>query len=150
MNSIPAILDVDPGHDDAVAIMLACAAPELDLLAITTVAGNVSLEKTTRNALRILSLIGHTDLPVAAGASFPLRRALHTAEDIHGAPAVWCSASGFLNRDSLHHIPLFDLVYDILPAGHLPEDCVFAIEVRSCIKCDEELRPIGVFACIGH
>jgi inosine-uridine nucleoside N-ribohydrolase len=84
MTPIPAILDVDPGHDDAVAIMLACAAPELDLLAITTVAGNVPLEKTTRNALRILSLIGHTDLPVAAGASSPLRRALHIAEDIHG------------------------------------------------------------------
>jgi inosine-uridine nucleoside N-ribohydrolase len=84
MTPIPAILDVDPGHDDAVAIMLACAAPGLDLQAITTVAGNVSLEKTTRNALRILSLIGRTDLPVAAGASSPLRRALHTAEDIHG------------------------------------------------------------------
>jgi pyrimidine-specific ribonucleoside hydrolase len=84
MTPIRVILDVDPGHDDAVAIMLACAAPELDLLAITTVAGNVPLEKTTRNALRILSLIGHTDLPVAAGASSPLRRALHTAENIHG------------------------------------------------------------------
>jgi pyrimidine-specific ribonucleoside hydrolase len=84
MTPIRVILDVDPGHDDAVAIMLACAAPELDLLAITTVAGNVPLEKTTRNALRILSLIGRTDLPVAAGASSPLRRPLHTAEDIHG------------------------------------------------------------------
>jgi len=84
MSPTPVILDVDPGHDDAVAIMLACGAPGLDLLAVTTVAGNVPLEKTTRNALRILSLIGHTDVPVAAGASSPLRRALHTAEDIHG------------------------------------------------------------------
>ena len=84
MSPTPVILDVDPGHDDAVAIMLACGAPELDLLAVTTVAGNVPLEKTTRNALRVLSLIGHTDVPVAAGASSPLRRALHTAEDIHG------------------------------------------------------------------
>jgi inosine-uridine nucleoside N-ribohydrolase len=84
MNSIPVILDVDPGHDDAVALMFACGAPELDLLAVTTVAGNVSLEKTTRNALRILSLIGHTDVPVAAGAASPLERQLHTAEDIHG------------------------------------------------------------------
>lgn len=84
MDPKPVILDVDPGHDDAVAIMLACGAPELDLLAVTTVAGNVSLEKTTRNALRVLSLIGHTDVPVAAGASAPLRRALHTAESIHG------------------------------------------------------------------
>jgi pyrimidine-specific ribonucleoside hydrolase len=78
----PVILDVDPGHDDAVAIMLACAG--LDLLAVTTVAGNVPLEKTTRNALRVLSLIGRTDVPVAAGASSPLHRPLHTAESIHG------------------------------------------------------------------
>jgi pyrimidine-specific ribonucleoside hydrolase len=84
MSPTPVILDVDPGHDDAVAIMLACGAPELDLLAITTVAGNVPLEKTTRNALRVLSLIGRTDVPVAAGASSPLRRPLHTAENIHG------------------------------------------------------------------
>jgi inosine-uridine nucleoside N-ribohydrolase len=78
------ILDVDPGHDDAVAIMLACGAPGLDLLAVTTVAGNVPLEKTTRNALRVLSLIGHTDIPVAAGAPSPLHRPLRTAENIHG------------------------------------------------------------------
>ena len=84
MNPIPAILDVDPGHDDAVAIMLACAAPDLDLLAVTTVAGNVPLGKTTRNALRVLSLIGHTHVPVAAGASSPLHRPLQTAENIHG------------------------------------------------------------------
>jgi pyrimidine-specific ribonucleoside hydrolase len=84
MRPTPVILDVDPGHDDAVAIMLACGAPDLELLAVTTVAGNVPLEKTTRNALRVLSLIGHTDVPVAAGASSPLRRPLHTAEDIHG------------------------------------------------------------------
>ena len=83
-NPTPIILDVDPGHDDAVAIMLACAAPGLELLAVTTVAGNVPLEKTTHNALRVLSLIGHADVPVAAGASAPLHRPLHTAENIHG------------------------------------------------------------------
>ena len=80
----PIILDVDPGHDDAVAIMLACGARGLDLLAVTTVAGNVPLEKTTHNALRVLSLIGRPDVPVAAGASSPLHRPLHTAENIHG------------------------------------------------------------------
>jgi len=84
MSATPIILDVDPGHDDAVAIMLACGAPELELLAVTTVAGNVPLEKTTHNALRVLSLIGHTHVPVAAGAAAPLIRPLHTAEDIHG------------------------------------------------------------------
>ena len=84
MSPKPVILDVDPGHDDAVAIMMACGAPGLDLLAVTTVAGNATLPKTTRNALRILSLIGRTDVPVAAGASGPLERTLRTAEDIHG------------------------------------------------------------------
>ncbi|MGI9049122.1 MAG: nucleoside hydrolase [Rubrobacteraceae bacterium] len=84
MSPTPIIMDVDPGHDDAVALMLACGSTELDLLAVTTVAGNVALDKTTRNALRILSLIGRTDVPVAAGASSPLERTLRTAEDIHG------------------------------------------------------------------
>jgi inosine-uridine nucleoside N-ribohydrolase len=80
----PVILDVDPGHDDAVALMLACAHPDLDLLAVTTVAGNVPIEKTTRNTLRVLSLLGCTHVPVGVGASEPLERPLHTAEDIHG------------------------------------------------------------------
>ena len=84
MSPKPVILDVDPGHDDAVAIMMACGSPGLDLLAVTTVAGNATLPKTTRNALRVLSLIGRTDVPVAAGASGPLVRELRTAEDIHG------------------------------------------------------------------
>ncbi len=80
----PVILDVDPGHDDAVAMMMACGAPELDVIAVTTVAGNVPLEKTTRNALRVLSLIGREDVPVAAGAAAPLERDLQTSEAIHG------------------------------------------------------------------
>src|ERR671910_3435856 len=64
--------------------MLACGAPELELLGVTTVAGNVPLEKTTRNALRVLSLVGRPGVPVAAGAAAPLVRPLRTAEDIHG------------------------------------------------------------------
>ena len=84
MSPKPVILDVDPGHDDAVALMMACGSPGLDLLAVTTVAGNATLPKTTRNALRVLSLIGRADVPVAAGASGPLVRELRTAEDIHG------------------------------------------------------------------
>ena len=84
MGPKPVILDVDPGHDDAVALMLACGHPDLDLLAVTTVAGNVPIEKTTRNALRVLALVGRHDVPVGVGASGPLKRPLHTAEDIHG------------------------------------------------------------------
>jgi pyrimidine-specific ribonucleoside hydrolase len=85
---IPLILDCDPGHDDALAIIVALARPELELLAVTTVAGNASLEATTRNALRVLSLVGRTDIPVAAGAAGPLLRPLHVASNVHGASGL--------------------------------------------------------------
>jgi inosine-uridine nucleoside N-ribohydrolase len=78
------VLDCDPGHDDAIAILLALASPEVEVRAITTVAGNQVLEKTTRNALKVLELAGRTDIPVAAGARAPLRRRLHTAAHVHG------------------------------------------------------------------
>ena len=81
---IPILLDCDPGHDDALAITLALARPELTLLGITTVAGNAPLEATTRNALRVLTLLGRTDVPVAAGAPAPLVRRLHVAANVHG------------------------------------------------------------------
>ncbi|MGH8911499.1 MAG: nucleoside hydrolase, partial [Acidimicrobiia bacterium] len=82
--SIPVLIDCDPGHDDAIAILLALASPELELLGITTVAGNTTLPKTTRNALKVLELTGRTDLPVAAGAERPLVRELVVAENVHG------------------------------------------------------------------
>ena len=66
------ILDCDPGHDDALAILLACASPTLEVLGVTTVAGNAGLTNTTRNALRVLTLLQRTDIPVAAGAAQPL------------------------------------------------------------------------------
>jgi len=77
----PCIVDCDPGHDDAVALLLAAASPELDLRAITTVAGNGELDKVTRNALRVCTLAGIRDVPVAAGAARPLVRVLETAAD---------------------------------------------------------------------
>jgi len=84
MNPTPIVMDVDPGHDDAVALLMALGSPELDLLAVTTVAGNVSVDKTTRNALRVLSLAGRTDIPVGVGAAAPLEGSLQTSENIHG------------------------------------------------------------------
>jgi inosine-uridine nucleoside N-ribohydrolase len=78
------ILDCDPGHDDAIAILLAAHHPEIDLLAITTVAGNQSLEKTTRNALKVCSLANIHDVPVARGMDRPLVRPAKHAPDIHG------------------------------------------------------------------
>ena len=80
----PILIDCDPGHDDAIAILLALASPEVELLAVTTVAGNQTLEKTTRNALKVLELAGRTDVPVAAGASHPLERELRVAANVHG------------------------------------------------------------------
>lgn len=79
----PVILDCDPGHDDAIAIMLAAGDPAVDLLAITTVGGNQTLEKTTLNALRVCTLAG-IDVPVAAGCARPLTRPLRIADDVHG------------------------------------------------------------------
>ena len=85
---IPFILDCDPGHDDALALVVGLARPELRLLAVTTVAGNAGLPETTRNALRVLTLLGRTDIPVAAGAAGPLLRPLHVADNVHGASGL--------------------------------------------------------------
>lgn len=78
------IYDGDPGIDDALAIILALKSGRVKLEAVTTVAGNVSLEKATKNALRILQLTGRLDVPVAAGMPSPLVRELQTAEMVHG------------------------------------------------------------------
>jgi inosine-uridine nucleoside N-ribohydrolase len=82
--STPIVIDCDPGHDDAIAILLALASPEVELRGITTVAGNQTLEKTTRNALKVLELADRTDVPVAAGADAPLKRTLRVAAHVHG------------------------------------------------------------------
>jgi len=82
------IIDTDPGQDDAGAIMLAAASPELDVLALTAVAGNVPLELTKRNARLILDICGRSDIPVYAGAEKPLKRDLVTAEEVHGKTGI--------------------------------------------------------------
>jgi inosine-uridine nucleoside N-ribohydrolase len=80
----PILIDCDPGHDDAIALLLALASPEVELLGVTTVYGNQTLEKTTANALRVLELAGRTEVPVAAGADRPLQRELVVAAHVHG------------------------------------------------------------------
>jgi ribosylpyrimidine nucleosidase len=81
---IPVILDVDPGHDDAVALLLAAASPALDLRLVTVVAGNQTLDRTLRNALAVLSAAGVRDVPVAGGMDRPLVRPRIVAGNIHG------------------------------------------------------------------
>jgi inosine-uridine nucleoside N-ribohydrolase len=81
----PVLLDCDPGHDDAIAILLATGRRDaIDLRAVTTVGGNAELEKVTLNARRVLTLAGVTDVPVAAGAAGPRRGDLVTALEVHG------------------------------------------------------------------
>ncbi|WP_323972446.1 pyrimidine-specific ribonucleoside hydrolase RihA [Aeromonas hydrophila] len=82
--ALPVILDCDPGHDDAIALILALASPELKVLAVTTSAGNQTPDKTLNNALRILTLLGRDDIPVSAGAPKPLARELIIADNVHG------------------------------------------------------------------
>jgi inosine-uridine nucleoside N-ribohydrolase len=78
------ILDSDPGHDDAIALLLALASPELDVLGVTTVSGNQTLEKTTANALKILEFVDRPDVPVHVGAPRPLVREQWAAAYVHG------------------------------------------------------------------
>ena len=78
------ILDCDPGHDDAVAIMLAAAHDDIDILGITCVAGNATLTNTQNNALKICSLIGRYEIPIFAGSYKPLKYDLVTAAHVHG------------------------------------------------------------------
>jgi inosine-uridine nucleoside N-ribohydrolase len=82
------VLDCDPGHDDAMAILMAAASPAISLEAITTVAGNQTLEKTTLNARRVCSVAGIDRVPIAAGSARPLRREPVVAGQIHGASGL--------------------------------------------------------------
>jgi purine nucleosidase len=78
------IFDTDPGQDDAVAILAALGSPEIDLIGISAVAGNIPLHHTVNNALRLIELAGRPDIPVYAGADRPFAHALVTAEHVHG------------------------------------------------------------------
>lgn len=78
------ILDCDPGHDDALALTMAVASPKIDLLAVTTSAGNQTPDKTLNNAMRMLTLLHREDIPVAQGNQTPLVKPLETAPEVHG------------------------------------------------------------------
>ncbi|MEO0758625.1 MAG: nucleoside hydrolase [Cyanobacteria bacterium J06648_16] len=84
----PVIIDCDPGVDDAIALLLALSTDALDVLAVTTVAGNVPLPYTTANALKICELAGRPDIPIYAGCPRPILKPLHTATEVHGATGL--------------------------------------------------------------
>jgi inosine-uridine nucleoside N-ribohydrolase len=87
-SSIPTIIDVDTGVDDAAALALAVHLPQIELLGVTTVAGNVDVEKTTENSLRVLATLGRSDIPVHRGMSRPLSRAYNDASLYHGESGI--------------------------------------------------------------
>lgn len=87
--SVPLVVDTDPGVDDAFALALAAASPEVELLAVTTVFGNVELARTTDNALRLLTLLGRPEVPVGAGAERPLVYPVRQrAGNVHGVDGL--------------------------------------------------------------
>lgn len=113
------VLDCDPGHDDAMAILLAAASPAIELVAITTVAGNQTLDKTTLNARRVCSVAGITDVPIAAGCGRPLLRDPIVASEIHGTSGLdgvnWLDPT--VDLDPRHAV---DLLIDLAEADERP------------------------------
>jgi purine nucleosidase len=110
------LLDCDPGLDDALALMLAHGDPNIDLVAVTTVGGNVSVEKTTRNALELREYLGFHDVPVAAGAGEPLTGETRNAEYVHGEGGLGNVAlpAAVLAASSSHAV---DLIVETLRAS---------------------------------
>ncbi|WP_058912186.1 ribonucleoside hydrolase RihC [Entomohabitans teleogrylli] len=118
MSRIPVILDTDPGIDDAAAIAAALFAPQLDVRLLTTVAGNVGIEKTTRNALQLLHF-WNRDIPVARGAASPLVRAPGDAASVHGESGMEGYAFVEHQRQPLA-LPAFEAIYQQLQASDEP------------------------------
>ncbi len=109
------ILDCDPGHDDAIALLLAWGNPQIDLLAVTTVVGNQTLDKVTRNALAVARIANITGVPFAAGCPRPLVRNIEVAPDIHGDSGLDGPVlpEPHLQLDSRHAV---DLIIDTVMA----------------------------------
>ena len=84
----PVVIDTDPGVDDAIALLMALSSPEIDVIGLTTTAGNVPIGPATRNALAILESLGRTDIPVAKGATRPVRGRFAYARHVHSAEGL--------------------------------------------------------------
>jgi inosine-uridine nucleoside N-ribohydrolase len=145
------ILDCDPGHDDAMAILLAAASPALDLRAITTVAGNQTLAKTTLNARRVCSVAGISDVPIAAGCDRPLVRDQVVAAEIHGESGLDGPVFGdpTVEVDPRHAV---DLIID--EARATPGLALVAVgpltNVATALQQDPELaRRLGQIVIMG-
>lgn len=107
------ILDCDPGHDDALALTMAVASEQIELLGVTTSAGNQTPDKTLNNALRMLTLLGATDIPVAGGNHRPLMRNLKIADYVHGETGLDGADLPEPAFEPVHQ-PAVELIADIL------------------------------------
>tara|TARA_B110000438_G_scaffold255148_1_gene261781 strand:- start:180 stop:1121 length:942 start_codon:yes stop_codon:yes gene_type:complete len=157
------ILDCDPGHDDAVAIMLAAANESIDLLGITCVAGNASLLNTKQNALKICTLIGKENIPIYAGADKPLKFDLVTAEHVHGKSGLDNEGSEIKIKDdyTINEISAVDFIIKtcheqtepiyLCPVGPLT-NIALALEKDPTIK--NKIKEIvfmgGAAMCLGN
>jgi len=117
----PIILDLDVGVDDAVALALAIHSPELEVRAVTTVSGNVHVDKTSKNALKVLEWFGITNIPVAKGMTRPLLRELRIAEEYHGRDGLGDSRlpEPKTRLDSRHAVDLLTEEISRVPVGSL-------------------------------
>lgn len=117
MEKIPVIIDCDPGHDDAIAILWALSSSRLNIKGVTTVAGNQTIEKVTRNAIKVLTKAGRTDIPVARGAEKPIIRQLNIGGQIvHGESGLegpLLPAEGF----QVSELSALNLITKILEEG---------------------------------
>lgn len=152
----PVFIDCDPGHDDMMAIMLAAAHPDLELIGITTVAGNQTGAKTYNNAGRTLTLINRLDIPVVRGADAPLCRPLVIAPAIHGTsgldgadlpesrlPVIEESAPAFMARRIMEHP---EKVY-LVPTGPLTN---VALALRSYPQLGDKIERIVLMGGAVH
>ena len=118
------ILDCDPGHDDAVAIMLAIASNDIDLLGITCVGGHATLENTKLNALKICSLLNRQDIPIYAGSDKPLKYELVTAEHVHGKSGLDTDGEP-INLDQNHKIKEMSAIDFIIQECQKAEEPIY-------------------------
>jgi purine nucleosidase len=159
---LPILLDTDPGVDDALALFLALQSPELELLALTTVAGNVGLEATTRNALLLLELAGRSDIPVHAGETPPPHAAHVSAADVHGGDGLGgittlTDAAGCLRyphpRCVPHPVPAVEAILQYARA--LPDEITLVAVgpltnvARAADRDSDGLRRLREIICMG-
>ena len=154
MSAVPIIIDCDPGQDDAINLLLALSSPdELDVLGITTVAGNVPLDLTQRNARLMCDLAGRRDMKVYAGCDRPLDRDLITAENVHGSTGIDGVEIG-TPQTPLQSQHAVDFIIDTLQAAE--DDSVTLVPTGpltniaiAIIKCHEIIPKIHRIVMMG-